>query len=85
MAENDGHASPDTIRKYLFIDSGAMMGVDDESLDSRLPEMFHGVSDYRPPPQRQERFGAMVRQGSQARPQPGTQDEGGLDTPFRTE
>jgi len=85
MAEYDGHAPPDTAGKHLCIGLGAMMGIDYESLDSRPPEMLHGIGDYRPPPQRQERFGAIVRKGPQACPQPGAQDEGGLDAPFRAE
>ena len=76
MSEDDGTPPPGPVREGPVVRPGQVVGVDDESLDARGGEMVHGVCDERPPADGQQRLGAAIGQGFQARAQAGAQDEG---------
>jgi hypothetical protein len=77
-AKDDGAALPAPPGKGFFIALGHVVRVDDEPLNAGRQEMIHGVCDEGPPPDRQQGFGAMVRQGPQAHPETCPQKESGF-------
>jgi hypothetical protein len=80
MAKEYGHTAPSPVRKFFRVDFRAMMGVHDEAIHADFQEMIHRVGDDGTFSDLQERLGTSLRQRPKPRPQPGCQDEGGLES-----
>jgi hypothetical protein len=80
MAKEYGPTAPSPVRKFFRVDFRAMMGVHDEAIHADFQKMIHCVGDDGTFSDLQERLGTSLRQRPKPRPQPGCQDEGGLES-----
>jgi hypothetical protein len=81
----DVHAEPCAVAQVRGELFGAVVQVDDQLAKAPRRQVAHDVLDDRHAADLQHRFGAIVAQGTQARAEPGTQDQRLHDQlPFRT-
>jgi hypothetical protein len=81
MTKGDGDAPPFPVWKSFRINLRAMMGIHDETIHAGVTEMIHYVGDDGTPSNLQERLRTPLGQRAKPRPQAGSQDEGGLESP----
>ena len=79
MPERDRDAFPGAVRKRLGVFIGAVMRVDDESLDPCSAQMLHRVCDDWPPADRQKRLGCVFGERPEPYSQSRAQDKGGVN------
>ena len=79
MAKEDRPSPPAPLGERPVERPWAVVGVDDEPLDPDREAVVHREGDERSAADRQERLGALLRQGAQTGSQPRPEDEGRPD------
>jgi hypothetical protein len=82
MAEKDWRLPPFPGGKFLGVNMGTMVSVDEEPIHACIAKVIQGIGDDRASADFQERFRTALGQRAKPHPQPGPEDKCGLKSSF---